>query len=403
MQRWKRWGTVVLAGCWLALNANADEAPIRIGVVGPLSGPSSTDMGLSIVGGAKVFEHEVNAMGGLLGRKVELVIRDDLATPERGVEIARELIDRQKVVATVGYANTGVAIPSSRVFQEAGVPLIVTVSTGAKVTAQYRDVARKFVFRTSASDDIQPQVMLRDLIDRRKFTRIGVLHDQTPYGELGRDGVVAALEARGMTPVAIASFAVGDTSMETQLRHIRAAGAEAIVLYGLAREDAYVVRDAARLKLGLPIVGSWTMSQQKFLELAGEAANGCRAVVTYIDDNRSWTKREFLRSYTTVNRTEGIPSAISAAQTYDALRLLFIAIFTAGSTEPEAIRAQLEDLAWRTESTLITRYQKPYDSDDHEAISENIAVMGEVRDGRIVYAYPEDANQSLITRVKSRE
>ncbi len=395
---------VLLGSICVVLSAAAEEPPIRIGIVGPLSGPSSTDMGQSIVGGAKVFAHEVNSMGGLLGRKIELVIRDDRATPARGVEIAKELTSSAKVVATVGYANTGVAIPSSKVFQQAGVPLIVTVATGAKVTGQYAgpEVSKRFVFRMGASDAIQPKVLLKDLLDRRKLSRIAVLHDRTPYGEYGRDGVIAELTRRGMKAAAVEGFDVGDTDMTAQLGKVKAANAEAIILYGLPKEDAEVVKSAARMKLELPIVGSWTMSQQTFIENAGSAANGTRMAVTYIDNDLSSLKSEFAAAFRRINNMEHIPSAISAAQTYDALRLLFLAIFLSGDTNPETLRQQLEDLTLRTESTLITRYDRPFTADDHEAISENMVVLGEIRDGKIVYAYPEDANSAFITRLKER-
>src|ERR1700716_1544025 len=111
-----------------------EQPPIKIGVVGPFTGKSSEDMGGSIRGGARVFLNEINQMGGLLGRRVELIERDDQAKPDLGVQIAHELTEKEKVIAAVGYANTGVALPSAKVFQDAKVPLIVSGATGATIT-----------------------------------------------------------------------------------------------------------------------------------------------------------------------------------------------------------------------------------------------------------------------------
>ena len=119
---------VLLAGGGIAA---AEPQSIKIGVIGPLSAKSSEDMGLSIIGGAKVFQSDINLSGGVMGRQIELVIRDDQAKPEVGVAMARELVEKEKVVAVVGFANTGVALPAAKVLQEAKVPVIVSGATGA--------------------------------------------------------------------------------------------------------------------------------------------------------------------------------------------------------------------------------------------------------------------------------
>ena len=87
----------------------AEGEPIRIGIIGPFTSRSSSDMGESIRGGARVFESDLNQIGGVLGRKIELVERDDQAKPEIGVAMAKDLIEKEKVVAVVGFANTGVS------------------------------------------------------------------------------------------------------------------------------------------------------------------------------------------------------------------------------------------------------------------------------------------------------
>jgi len=127
----------VLIGASLTSVSFADEAPIRIGIIGPFSAKSSLDMGESIRGGARVFESDLNQIGGVLGRKIELVERDDQAKPEVGTAMAKELSEKEKVVAVVGFANTGVALQAATVFQNAKIPLIISGATGAKVTQQF--------------------------------------------------------------------------------------------------------------------------------------------------------------------------------------------------------------------------------------------------------------------------
>jgi branched-chain amino acid transport system substrate-binding protein len=382
--------------------ARADEPPIRIGVIGPVTGKSSTDMGESIVGGARVFANDINQIGGLLGRKVELVERDDRAMADVGVAVSKELVEQQKVVAAVGFGNTGVALPSSKVFQNAKIPLIVTAATGADVTLQFAPpkAPANYIFRLAASDALQPVALIRDVLDRRKLTRIALLHDDSAYGKLGRRDVLAELDKRNVKPVVIDSFKVGDQDMSAQLAKASAAGADVIVLYCLGTEGAMVARSAAKLKLKLPIVGPWGLSQQAYADLAGPAAEGSRMAVTFVEDELSSRRREFMADYRTVNKVTRVPSAVAAAQTYDALRLLSLAIFQAQSTDPQKIQAALENLNFETSSTVISRYKKPFTSTDHEAIGLHMIMMGEIRGGRVQFAYPEDAKVGLVSRAK---
>jgi branched-chain amino acid transport system substrate-binding protein len=379
-----------------------EQPPIKIGVVGPFTGKSSEDMGESIRGGARVFLNEINQMGGLLGRRVELIERDDQAKPELGVQIAHELTEKEKVTAAVGYANTGVALPSAKVFQDAKVPLIVSGATGATITTSFLPpiYPASYIFRTSASDALQPIVILNDLIDRRKIQKIALLHDETPYGQYGKQSVVAEMDRRKLSPVVIESFKIGDQDMTAQVTRAKQAGADAIVLYTLASEAAAVTRTAAKLNFKVPIVGSWILSHKGYIEQSAGAAEGARTAVTYIETEMRSVNNGFVLAYKKVNNVNQIPAAVAAAQTYDALRLIAAAVFQANSFDSVKIREALEDLKRGTTSTVVSRYTRPFTPTDHEAISLNMIVMGEIHKGQVRYAYAEDANRGMIARLK---
>lgn len=383
----------------------ADQPPIKIGVIGPVSGKSSEDMGLSILGGARVFVADMNQMGGILGRRVELVERDDQAKPELGVALSKEMIEREHVVAAVGFGNTGVALPSAKIFQDAKIPLIVSGATGATITKSFMPPAYpvSYVFRTSASDALQPIVILNDLIDRRQIEKIALMHDESPYGQFGKRSVLAELERRKLKPVAVESFAVGEQDMSARLRRVKEAGAQAIVLYCLGPDAATIVKDAERMHLKLPLVGPWILSWQAFIDNAGEGAEGARSAVTFIENELSSVSNQFSLAYRKVNKVNRIPSAVAAAQTYDALRLLALAMFQARSVDGPKVQEALEDLRQHTTTTVVSRYYKPFSKTDHEAIALNMIVMGEIHQGRVVYAYKEDASRGSIARTKKVE
>ncbi|MBC7728984.1 MAG: ABC transporter substrate-binding protein, partial [Microbacteriaceae bacterium] len=125
--------------------------PIKIGLSGPLTGGSSS-MGVSMRDGVKLAVDEINAAGGVIGRKIELIERDDEAKNERGVQIAQELINKEKVTATVGFINTGVALASQRFYQDAKIPVMNNVATGSLITKQFADQPANYIFRNSAHD-----------------------------------------------------------------------------------------------------------------------------------------------------------------------------------------------------------------------------------------------------------
>jgi len=391
----------VLIGASLTSVSFADEAPIRIGIIGPFSAKSSLDMGESIRGGARVFESDLNQIGGVLGRKIELVERDDQAKPEVGTAMAKELSEKEKVVAVVGFANTGVALQAATVFQNAKIPLIISGATGAKVTQQFMPpvVPNSYIFRVAASDSLQPVSMLNDVIDKRKLNQIAILHDETPYGQFGKDSLIAEMKRRNLTPVAVESFKIGDVDMSKQVSHAKQMGAQIIVTYCLANEAAAVANSMGKVRANIPLVGSWILSHHGFIEQAGANAEGARMPVTFIE-NESTRSDSFVLSYLRLNNAKRIPSAVAAAQTYDALRILSLAIMQANSTAPEQIKNALEDMKYEATSTVVTRYKKPFSKTDHEAITQNMLFMGEVRRGKVTYAYKEDEKSSLIVRKK---
>jgi branched-chain amino acid transport system substrate-binding protein len=145
----------LVAGVALGLSMSAMAAePIKIGVSGPFTG-GSAPMGVSMRDGVRLAATEINAKGGVLGRQIQLVERDDEAKNERGVQIAQELINKEHVVATVGYINTGVALASQRFYQQAKIPVMNNVATGSIVTKQFANQPENYIFRNSANDTIQ--------------------------------------------------------------------------------------------------------------------------------------------------------------------------------------------------------------------------------------------------------
>ena len=397
----KRASLIAISAAVLGLSGLVHAAePIKIGVSGPYTGGSSS-MGVSMRDGVKLAVDEINKAGGVIGRQLQIVERDDEAKNERGVQIAQELINKEKVAATVGFINTGVSLASQRFYQEAKIPVINNVATGSLITHQFDDQAENYIFRNAAHDSIQAPMIVEEAVTRRKFKKIAILSDSTNYGQLGRADLEKALEQKGVKAVAVEKFNIKDVDMTAQLLKAKEAGAEAILTYGIGPELAQIANGMTKLGWKVPLIGSWTLSMANYIDNAGPGGEGARMPETFIQEPTTPKRQSFIINYLkTFNpKNARIDSPVSAAQGYDSIYLLAAAIKQANSTDGPKIRAALEDLKAPVEG-VVTTYNKPFTAKDHEAITANIPVFGEVKGGKVVYAYPDDQKKASEVRVK---
>jgi branched-chain amino acid transport system substrate-binding protein len=385
-----------------ALSPALAAGAIKVGLSGPFTGGSSS-MGVSMRDGVKLAAAEINAKGGVLGRQIQLVERDDEAKNELGVQIAQELIDKEAVVATLGYINTGVALASQRFYQENKIPVINNVATGTVITKQFLapDHAHNFVFRNSARDEIQAEMIAAEAVDKRKFTKVAILADSTNYGQLGREDLEKTLGKRQVTPVAVEKFNIKDVDMTAQLLRAKEAGAQVILTYGIGPELAQIANGMAKLGWKVPMIGSWTLSMSSFIDNAGPNGEGARMPQTFIQEATTPKRKAFIDAYAKAYGVDRMPSPVSAAQGYDSVYLLAAAITQAGSTDGEKIREALENLKEKVEG-VVTTYDKPFSATDHDAQALGMAVMGEVKGGRVVFAYDEDRKAAAEVKVKAK-
>ena len=392
--------TIALTTIALAAATASYAQNIKIGVTGPFTGGSSS-MGVSMRDGVRLAVEEINKAGGVMGRKLEVIERDDEAKNERGVQIAQELISKEKVAATVGYINTGVALASQRFFQEAKIPVMNNVATGSLVTHQFDDQPENYIFRNAAHDSIQAPMIVEEAVARRGYKKVAILADSTNYGQLGRADLETALQLKGIKAVAVEKFNIKDVDMTAQLLKAKEAGAEVVLTYAIGPELAQIANGMTKLGWKVPMIGSWTLSMANFIDNAGPGGEGARMPQTFIQEPTTPKRQAFIINYlkTFSPKNARIDSPVSAAQGYDSIYLLAAAIKQANSTDGPKIKAALEDLKTPVEG-VITTYTKPFTAKDHEAITANIPVFGEVKGQRVVYAYADDQKKASEIRVK---
>ena len=383
----------------LALPASAADS-LKLAITGPFSG-GSAPMGISMRDGAKLAISELNAAGGVqVGKsklKIEVIERDDEAKNERGALIAQELAAMPDISGVIGTVNTGVAMAGDRHLQEKGVAKIITPAAGSASMTQWLGKAPDLsIFRFAADDNIQSEMVVEEALSR-KFTKVAILHDATNYGVSGRDDLLRQIKKQGdkLQVVATEKFNIGDKDMTAQLLKAKSGGAEAILIWAIGPELAAVANGRAKMGMTAPLIGGWTLSMSNFIDNAGKNGNGALMPQTFIEDPITPKAKSFIDAYHKAYGVTRIPSAVSAAQGYDAVYIFAAAVKQAGSAETQKIKAALEDLKEPVQGVIST-WKHPFSKWDnakvetHEAFRRDNAVMGMVQDGRVVFAHDAD-------------
>ena len=391
----------VLFACsagWASPASAQGVGPLRVGFICPASG-GSADFGASAQLGAELAVNEINEVGGFLGRKVELVVRDDQGNPDRGRQVSEELVLKEKVAFTIGFCNTGVALKALDVFQDNKHLLVVPVATGSAVTAKY-PAPESYVFRLSPRDMLQAAAIVSDLVERRKLNKVAVFADRTGYGEGGLQDVVRFLAERKLEPVHVARFDIGVTSLAAEVQAAKAAGAQVLIGYTVGPELAVLARAKAEARFDGPLYGPWPLSFRQVWDRSGGGAEGAVMVQSIIPNVANERRTSFIVRLKRHAGKEPVASLMAAAQTYDAVHLMMRALFqTRGDTSAGALKQALENLD-KPYVGVITTYERPFSSRDHDAFTMNMIWLGTWRRGEIRYQYAEDEKRAGFIRRK---
>jgi len=267
----------IALGAMAALAVPA-SAQVKVGVGGPITGANAT-FGAQLMNGAEQWAVDVNAAGGLLGQKVEIIVGDDASKPEQGVSVANKFIaDGVKFV--IGHFNSGVSIPASEQYAEAGVLAISPASTNPTLTE------RKLtnVFRTCGRDDQQGAVAADYIIKNLKDKKIAVIHDKTPYGKGLADETKKALNAGGVTEVVYEGINPGEKDYSALVSKLKAANADILYYGGLHTEAGLLVRQMRDQGLKTVLFSGDGITDKEFWTIAGPGAAG--TLMTFGPDPR---------------------------------------------------------------------------------------------------------------------
>lgn len=357
-----------------ASRATAAE-PVKLGLVAALSGQSAKS-GEGITRGLQVAMDEVNARGGVGGRPLVLVRRDDESNPAKGQTAARELIDREGVAALFGGIDSPVSQAIVPIVNAAKVPFMGVWAAATNITRNGADP--NYCFRVSAVDALVDKRLISHATGPMGARKPGLMLVNNGWGESNNAGLTAAAQAANVTLAGVERFDDKDVDMAPQLQRLRGQGADAVILVGNAAPGAQVVKAMQRGAWAVPVVSHWGISGGRFPELAGSWAGRVQFIQTYSFFGKQGPVGErvtkaLMARYPDVKGPGEIVPPVGVANAYDALMLLAAAMNATGSTEGDAVRVALEGLG-RHEG-LIKPYDHPFSPGNHDALNEQDYVM----------------------------
>lgn len=263
-----------LVGTFLSVAAFAQ--PIRIGVTGPMTGPAA-DFGIDAQRGMQLAVEEINAKGGIKGRPLQIVLRDDEGQPPKAQTFAKELIHKEGVVAFWASTLTTSNQAAMGVTTAAKVPHIMAGTTSDVVCPDVSTgkLCNPYVFRFAVLNSLQAQKLVNFAANELKAKRIAILYDSTEYGQDGRKMLMPLLEKAGLTPVYSGTFDLSEKNFKPHMTAIQQAGADAILTWSLGFTTARVALERKQLGMHhIPILGPEALTAADYQKLGGDAVDG---------------------------------------------------------------------------------------------------------------------------------
>ena len=369
---WVIFALALFIGSFAPASSQAGDT-IKVGILGPMTGPN-VDIGCTMRDGAILAMEEINAKGGIKGKKFEWVIIDDEARPAKSVNGAKKLVFKDKVDLIIGPANSGCALAVGKVT----VPnKIVNIVPGQNAKLTTPD--RTYVFRCSLPDKEIAKKMMQFLGD--KFKKIALIHDTTGYGEHWYQTLLGMLKDKGITPVADESFEVDIFDLTPHVARIQKSGAEILVFLGVGGDVPTLAKAERRIGLKIPHLGTNGFGCQTVIDLGAKDVEGYIFPDTVDLKKKNW--QVFRDKY---RKRFNIPVVFThhpPAQAYDAVYMLAQALEKTNGEAGEALKKALEDgVAVDGATCKVGGSGMSWKKGKHDAMVAEQLAMIEIKDGR---------------------
>jgi branched-chain amino acid transport system substrate-binding protein len=360
----------------LLASAAAAAAPalaqdLKIPNIIELSGAGAT-VGNNWKNGSSLAAEEINAAGGILGRKIVLEFVDTGSDPGKARAAIQRALD-QKPVVIFGPIYSGSISATLKLTNEAEVPQIMG-GEAATLTAQ----GSKYLFRTSFGQNVSMPKIANYLRDEVKVKSVAIVYVNNDFGRGGRNAIIKEFEKRNIKVAADLSTESGQADFAADVIKVKGSGADAVFVYLNEEESARFLREAKKQGLDKPLVGETTLLGQKVIDLAGDAANGVRGHVGLTVDAPIPAMQEFGRKFQAKFNYKPDHNGVKG---YIAPYMVKAAAEKAGKLDPKAIAAALRGLTITPDKVPGILIEATWD-DTGEI--DRVSFLAEVKDGKQV-------------------
>lgn len=363
-----------------AASAGASAQDIKIGFNGDLSASPSAQSGAAAVLGMQAAIDDVNAAGGVLGRKLVLVTRDDSSAPPKSIQNMTDLIDNEKVAAVFGPTNSGNAMAWKHIPNQKKIPVIGNVGSGTDITKPMSPGADNYMFRVSMVDRPQVAALMAYVKKSPASKTVGLMAETTGYGQGGLKDMQEIAALQGIKVADVEHFGVADTDMTSQLSKMKAAGVDTVVVWAQGTPIAQLVRSMEKINYFPLTLTSWAADNITFYDAAGKALADKPIFMRTVSESRTPAQDKL---YARIGSKLKAPSSFSfALHGYDSVLIYAAAVKQANSTDGNAVRQALEDLKTPVHGLLKT-YDHPFSKANHEALGAKDFVWIRWKDGKL--------------------
>lgn len=367
-------GAVSLLPSLVSCSSSSDDT-YKVGALFAVSGFNSP-LGTPEKETALMLEEQVNAKGGIKGKKLKVIVYDTESDETKAVTLAKQLIEQDKVLAIIGPSSTGESLAIVDTVERAQLPLI-----SAAASAQIVKPVKKWVFKTPQSDALAVSELFT-YFAKKQISRVAILTSTGGFGVTGKEAIEAAAPGAKMSLVASETFADKDTDMTVQLTKIKGSGAQALLVWGTNPAPALIAKNVKQLGITIPLFQSHGIANQKFIDLTAGAAEGVifPAGRLLIADSLpdSDPQKPVLVSYARdFSAKYGKPADTFGGHAYDALTILTTAIEKAGADSAK-IRDEIENVKGFVGTGGVFNMSK----DDHNGLGPGAFAMIRITGGK---------------------
>jgi branched-chain amino acid transport system substrate-binding protein len=366
----------------LVAAAAAAAQDIKLGYNGDLSASPSAQSGQAAVLGMEAAIADINAAGGVLGKKLVLVTRDDTSAPPKSIQNMSELIDSEKVSAVFGPTNSGNAMAWKHIANQKKIPVIGNVGSGTDITKPMSPGADNYMFRVSMVDREQVAALMayvKKNTDKSKV--VGLMAETTGYGQGGLKDMEELAKLQDIRITATERFGVGDTDMTSQLSKMKSAGVDTIVVWAQGTPIAQLVRSMEKINYFPLVLSSWAADNITFYDAAGKTLAEKPIFMRTVSETRTPAQQKLFDRVSSKLKAPG--SFSFALHGYDSVLLYAAAARQANSFDGPAVRVALEDLKTPVQGVLKT-YDRPFSKTNHEALTAKDLVWIRWKDGKLM-------------------